>query len=242
MRVDRIREIVQERRKAQVQPVMRAFDAAAQTYDQTRRALIPDYDAFYGAALGCLPPDRRQPLRILDIGSGTGEFAKKIGDAYPHARIIVSDASAKMLQEAERKLGRDVRYEFARIDALLDPLPEDIDVVVSSLAIHHFDHADKRAVFGRICNALAPGGIFVNADQASTGSDAQDKVRFEEWLRDVQAGGINKIELKAALKRMKEFDQNAPVTAQVRWMEDAGFRQAGVVYFNYFWAVFAAAK
>jgi len=243
MRIERIREIVQERRRDSTPPVLKAFDAAATSYDQSRRGLIPDYDAFYGAAMACLPPDRRLPLRILDIGSGTGAFAKMIGDAYPHARIIVSDASDGMLDEARQKLERDVRYEFRRLDALIDPLPSDMDVIVSSLVIHHFDHADKRALFRRIHAALKPGGVFVNADQASTGRADEDRARFDAWLTAVKASGmVKQRELREALERMEAHDQNAPVGVQSRWLEETGFRQVGMVYFNYMWAVFVAAK
>jgi tRNA (cmo5U34)-methyltransferase len=242
MHLSKFKEIAERRRGDKTAPVLQAFDAAAGTYDQARRALVPDHDALFGAAMSRLPANKRQSLKVLDIGSGTGIFAKMVADAYPHSRIIVSDASEQMLAEARQKLGRDVRYEFEKIDVLIDPLPANLDIVVSSFVIHHFDHADKRAVFGRIFRALSEDGVFVNVDQASSGSEVEDEAAFQTWLRDVKSLGVKPRALKQARERMQEHDKNAPLTTQARWLEEIGFRDVDVPYSNYFWAVFAGRK
>lgn len=222
--------------------IYQSFEKAAANYDAFRTALIPDYDAFYGAAVAALPADRKKAYRILDLGAGTGAFAELVSRSYPHARIIVSDFSEAMLEQAQSNLRGDRRFTFERIDMLLDPLPADLDIVVSSLAIHHFDHADKRLLFSRIARALKPGGVFVNADQMSTGDDVEDKRVYEEWLSEVRASGITAKELKRVTTRMHELDQNAPAELQVRWLMDAGFEDAQVCYQAYFWAVFRATR
>lgn len=52
---------------------------------------------------------------------------------------------------------------------LADPLPtpRPWDAIVSALAIHHLDDAAKRELFARVHAALAPGGMFVNAEQVA---------------------------------------------------------------------------
>lgn len=222
--------------------VRQTFDDAATNYDSICSALVPDYEKFFGAALKALPQNRRQPYRILDLGAGTGVLSEQVGNAYPHAHIIVSDFAPSMLEQARSKLGGEKRYEFALIDMLMDPLPSDLDAVVSSMAIHHFDHADKRFVFSKICKALKPGGIFVNADQVSSGEVARDQRRFDRWLDDVRDNGIRRKDLEAVLERMRQYDQNAPEVLQRRWLLEAGFNKANVTYQNYFWAVFRAVK
>ena len=110
------------------------------------------------------------------------------------------------------------------------------------MAIHHFDHADKRFVFSRICKALKPGGVFVNADQMSSGVPDKDKRLFDHWLEDVRAAGVCEKELGRVLERMRAHDQNAPHDLQMRWLSEAGFSKVRVPYQNYFWAVFKATK
>ncbi len=222
--------------------VQQAFDQAATKFDRFRSSLIPDYQEFYGAALAALPEDRRKAYRILELGAGTGAFAELIGRAFPHAKITVSDFAESMVGQAREKLGGNKRFDFALIDMLMDPLPCDLDIIVSSMAIHHLDHADKRFVFSRICKALKPGGIFVNADQISSGAADRDRRLFDQWLEDVRATGICEKELGSVLDRMREHDQNAPHDLQIRWLRAAGFAKVRVPYQNYFWAVFKATK
>lgn len=222
--------------------VRESFDSAAAGYDKSRKALIPDYTGFYGAALAALPEDRKKAYRILDLGAGTGRLSRLVGKAYPHAEIIVSDFAPSMLERAREKLGEDRRYRFERIDMLLDRLPEDLDAVVSSLAIHHLDHCDKRMVFSRIFKALKPGGRFVNADQLSSGEIERDRKRFDKWLSEVRASGVCEKELSAALERMSAHDKNAPKDLQLRWLTLAGFSSVELVYRKYFFGVFKAVK
>lgn len=58
------------------------------------------------------------------------------------------------------------------------------DLICSALSIHHLDPDDKHRLFGRIFSVLAPGGVFVNADQADgetpyfTGEYREDRTIF----------------------------------------------------------------
>jgi tRNA (cmo5U34)-methyltransferase len=52
-----------------------------------------------------------------------------------------------------------------RVARLQDPLPEGpFDLVVSVLAVHHLDAAEKADLFGRVAARLAPDGRFVFGD------------------------------------------------------------------------------
>src|SRR4028119_790960 len=48
------------------------FAAHAATYDAARRALIPPFDRFYGAAIDALELAGEPMGRVLDLGAGTG--------------------------------------------------------------------------------------------------------------------------------------------------------------------------
>ncbi len=222
--------------------VRESFDGAAQAYNLSRSALIPDYKDFFGAALAALPENRKKPYRFLEVGEGSGAFAKLIAKAYPHSEVTVSGFSQPALDEARKKLGEDRRFNFQRLDMLIDPFPADIDVVVSSMAIHHLDHSDKRLVFCRIFKALKPGGVFVNADQLSSGEVEKDQRRFDRWLEAVRAKGVCEKALGGTVEQMRSYDQNAPQLMQVRWLELAGFRNVDITYRKYFWGVFKAVK
>jgi tRNA (cmo5U34)-methyltransferase len=100
---------------------------------------------------------------ILELGTGTGETARRLLEAYPRARLRGIDASAPMLAAARAALaGHDVRLDVGRLE---DPLPAGpFDLVVSALAVHHLDGAQKADLFRRVAGVLARSGRFVLAD------------------------------------------------------------------------------
>jgi len=69
-----------------------------------------------------------------------------------------------MLTAAREALAKD-RIESVLVQRLEDPLPAGpFDLVVSALAVHHLESADKQVLFQRIAEVLKPGGRFVLAD------------------------------------------------------------------------------
>jgi SAM-dependent methyltransferase len=108
-----------------------------------------------GAELGNLPKGQR--ATILDIGCGTGELAVAISKRLRQARIVGIDASPSMLLWASRHETTDGRIRFLVGDGARLPVPdESVDVVVSTLSLHHW--ADPPSVLTEIDRVLAPGG------------------------------------------------------------------------------------
>ena len=221
---------------------MTGFDAAAATYDRSRHALIPDYDDLYGAAVAALELEADEPVRVLDLGAGTGGFALEVVNAHPLARVELADISRPMLDRAREKFAGDQRFSFRELDIAAGEFGDNWDRIVSSFVIHHLEHDGKRQVFGKAFKALKPGGIFVNVDQVQACSQAVQDIHMRLWKKDVLAAGALEQDLEDGLKRMAAMDINAELDDQVLWLEQAGFSEVEVVYRNYFYAVFVARK
>jgi tRNA (cmo5U34)-methyltransferase len=215
----------------------RIFDAAARDYDQGRRRLLPGIDEFYGAALEFLKFDADAPLRMLDIGAGTGLLSAMVAAAYPEASITLSDISGEMLAVARERLGEGGRFAFVESDMVAQVLPWDLDAVVSALAIHHLDDGAKRDLYGRIHGALRPGGVFVNAEQVRGATPAIDAANLAAWLAAVHDLGVGAVELTQARERMKA-DRPATLEDQLGWLRDAGFSDVECAYEAGMFAVF----
>ncbi len=136
------------------------FDAAASIYDKDRSRLIPGCDTFYRWAIDLIP-ERAQ--RILDLGAGSGLLTILVRDRFPEADIHLMDFSGAMLDLARRRLGDSPAITYEEADYVVAPLPRNLDAVVSSLSIHHLENAEKREVFRKIYEALAPAGVFIDA-------------------------------------------------------------------------------
>ena len=179
------------------------FDPA--TYAETVRAEIPAYERFQELVV-LAAYARWQGGRVLELGTGTGETARRLLERLADAELVCVDESAAMLEAAAANLPAG-RVQLVR-GRLQDPLPPgSFDLVVSSLAIHHLDEHEKPDLFARIRAALRPNGRFVLADVIVPGEPSQ-----------------------AVIPLTPGYDKPSPLADQLRWLEDAGFRSVELVW------------
>ena len=218
-----------------------AFSAHAADYDALRRRLVPDYDGFYGAVVDALERVAAGEVRrVLDLGAGTGLLSAVVADGFSEAEIELLDASEPMLAQAQRRLGDAVSsVHVSDMSAELPAGP--FDAVVSALAIHHLEHADKRALMDRIHSALRPGGVFVNAEQVDAPTPGLTAVYEQRWAEDCRALGATEQEIDGARERMRH-DRCTDVETQLGWLRDAGFATADCTYKSWRFAVLIARK
>lgn len=214
-----------------------AFSEHAADYDGARRRLVPDFDRFYGALVDVLGLSVAGPERVLDLGAGTGMVSAAVLAAHPQAAVELLDGSEPMLDQARKRLGDLV--SAVHVADMTGPLPAGpFDAVVSALAIHHLDDQAKRALFTRVHDGLAPGGVFVNAEQVAAPSVALAGMYADMWVRDCRALGATETELDGAHERMRH-DRCSDVESHLRWLRDAGFATVDCVYKSGRFAVMA---
>ncbi len=204
----------------------------ASTYDTERRRLIHCFDEFYGTVGELVARYCPDSPRVLDLGAGTGILSA--------AGLHLLDASADMLEQAAKRLaGLQPRMLVQPLEADLPPGP--FDAVVSALAIHHLDDAGKRGLYSRILSALAPGGIFLNAEQVSGGSPRLQNLFESVHIDRARALGSSDAEIAGAVQRMS-YDQCATAGDQVHWLQELGFEDADCFFRSFRFAVFGGWK
>ncbi len=93
---------------------------------------------------------------VLDVAAGTGRRTQLILDRTQAGRVVALDSSARMLDEARRKIS-DPRVEFVQASALLLPFPDDsFDVVCSTWLLSILD--EPRRAVSEFLRVLKPGG------------------------------------------------------------------------------------
>jgi ubiquinone/menaquinone biosynthesis C-methylase UbiE len=142
-----------------------------------------------------------RPLKILDVGCGTGVFAARIREALPSSQVWGVDLVSGMLtkgadrwkQNADRVTpiqGDSERLPFAS---------ESFDVVTCSNSFHHYPHQD-RAV-SEMNRVLKPSGRLMLVDG----------FRDRPWgwfIYDVCVAGVEGAVHHASSKRFRElFDK-----------------------------------
>jgi tRNA (cmo5U34)-methyltransferase len=219
-----------------------AFNLTAREYDRARRQLVPCFDSFYRAAVELLPFARDRVIKVLDLGSGTGLLAGFVAEAFPFAELTLVDLAPEMLALARERMAPVAgRVRFIVSDYSCQPIMGVFDAIVSALSIHHLSHSDKRALFGKAYAALAPGGVFVNAEQVMGATAEAERRNRARWICEVRERGVAEADLAAALERMKH-DIPAPLDIQLEWLQAAGFRDVDCVYKSGMFAVYGGFK
>lgn len=152
-----------------------------------------------------IPKDAKH---IIDLGAGTGLQLIKIYKEFPNINTIAIDVSDKMLKKLkERNISDNITivnesffdYEF----------DNNIDAVISTQALHHFERSDKLILFKKVFDCLRDEGIFINEDYFAE-NDEKEKQGFEDNKNLVRGEG-------------KHYDTPLTIEHEIEILKEAGF-------------------
>lgn len=228
------------------------FDRWAQQYDGERRLLISPFDAYYGAAAeaaalmpGSAEPRRRGadggPVRLLDLGAGTGLLTAALAQALPGATLTLLDEAPGMLAQARERLApHEGTVEVLVGDLLADMPAGPFDVISSGLAIHHLSPTQQAATYATAAERLAPGGVFINLEQLRAPAAAQwlEDHYIERELVHARAGGFTPEQETQAWERWS-IDQHVDLQQHLDWLSESGLSPVDCVFKSWRFAVLA---
>lgn len=223
--------------------VQQHFDGEAPEFDAIVVKLIPGYAAMIEALAAALPFDPAAPVRAIDLGCGTGAVAEAVLLAFPRAEVTCVDVAANMIAMAQRRLARhtNVRYVAAGFSGF--EFEGAYDAVVSSLALHHIESGEeKRRFYRRIFDALAPGGVFYNADVVLGSSGFLQSVYMRQWSAFMRRAVSNEEIENVWLPNYYAEDRPAKLADHLAWLAQAGFADVDVIWKRYNFAVFGGVK
>lgn len=182
---------------------MGELDWHPESYVAEIREVIPRYDELQdqvAAATRALDVDE-----ALELGTGTGETARRILALHAEAHFVAVDGNAEMLRWAGDALPQDrVDLKLMRLEDA--PPAGRFALVFSVLAVHHLPSVEKAALFSRIAAALRPGGRFVLGDVVVPASPADAFIPLEEG-----------VDLPDRVEDQIEWLKNAGLVPEVAW-------------------------
>lgn len=137
-------------------PVMtRHFSRQAGTYDEYARVQKEMAEKLL-EMVGKEGFATSKPLKIMDIGCGTGFFTQKLCETFPQAQITAVDIAPGMIEVVRRKLTVK-NLEFWCEDIEEAVIPHCYDLIVSNAAFQWFNFMGK--TLGKLYQSLSPGGV-----------------------------------------------------------------------------------
>jgi tRNA (cmo5U34)-methyltransferase len=204
---------------------------------------IPHHETLFTAAKSLPPFSDDAPIRVLDLGAGTGQFTWQILSRYPNASFTLVDLAPKMLDIARQRFkGFSNSFDYIVDDFRNLADLREFDLVISSLAIHHLDHPGKQALFKDIYASLKPTGLFINVDQIQAPTPGLREYYWSAWLKNVRQNNAAEDQIQLSVQRRTTYDKDALLADQLLWLQNAGFASVDIIYKDHFIGVFYAAK
>lgn len=148
--------------EAKGKQVERMFDSIAHSYDLLNHTLSLGIDKHWRkAAIDSLRSF--QPQRILDVATGTGDFAMLAAKELKPQELLGVDLSEGMMEVGRKKIKEaqlDNVVHFQKEDCLHLSLDTDsYDAVMVAYGIRNFENLDQG--LREMCRVLKPGGRLV---------------------------------------------------------------------------------
>lgn len=146
-------------REAKGEQVERMFDSIAPTYDTLNHRMSLNIDkGWRRKAVGQLAPHR--PRLLLDVATGTGDFAIMQARELKPERIVGADISEGMMDIGRQKVkaaGLDGVISFQKEDCMALSFDDGtFDAVTAAFGIRNFPDLDRG--LSEMCRVLRKGG------------------------------------------------------------------------------------
>jgi len=145
---------------AKTEQVRQMFDSIAPAYDFMNRAMTLGIDMWW-RRLAVKRLRALSPTRLLDVATGTGDFAIQLFKSLHPQHIMGIDLSQGMLDEARRKveekgLGKSISFHQGDCMAL-EMGDETFDAVTVAFGVRNFEHLQQG--YQEMARVLRPGGM-----------------------------------------------------------------------------------
>lgn len=243
------------------------FFTMAEAYDRMCQHLVPGYDFLQGEVLRIVAADGKRDMTVVDLGAGSGVFLEKALTRWPGAKACWVDYSEDFLSVARQRLARfdgQVSYVQASFEETWESqVKGQADLIFSMSAIHHLENADKKRLYQRCFEKLAPGGWLFNVDEMKTLHQDGYLANMRFWVGHVQEmkGKMAEAQMPYYEKWQSHFDNwelrnvvNVDVpktkgddihedfTTQVDWLHEIGFAEADVYIKYHLWCAIGGRK
>jgi tRNA (cmo5U34)-methyltransferase len=218
------------------------FASMVESYDSLIRRAVPRYDEMVARLLEHLPLDARS---LVELGCGTGNLSLQLLSKFPRATLSFVDASPEMIALTRSRVDQAISSATPSVGFLVQRFEEldfperPVDVVVSSISLHHVE--DKAGLYARIRSLLKLGGRFCFADQIRGEPESNHRQNWERWLDFCrERGRCTPEEIESLLQHAAAHDHYTTLTDHISLLSKAGFSEIDCVWRSGMWGIVTA--
>ena len=226
------------------------------TYRAIAAVAVPRRDEMMDAIVSAAPFAVDEPFKILELGSGEGLLAAALLDRFPRASLTALDGSESMRRETATRLA--AYGDRARVAAFELPTLDwwdrmfGVDLIASSLALHHLNDAKKQYFYKAAAERMSPRGALLIADLVDPQHPAVRDAAADRWdalaRRQADSAGTPALYQRFLDARWNHFrfpdpaDEPAALMHHLVWLRHAGFAAVDCVWMDAGHAVFGGFK
>ena len=206
------------------------FDSIAPAYDFMNRAMtFGRHVKWRDKALRMLSEGMgKEPDRILDLATGTGDVAFALAEMFPKAEVTGCDLSAGMLDIARKKRGEmpeamASRLNFGQEDCMrLSYDDSSFEIATIAYGVRNFEHL--REGLGEMFRVVCPGGRIMILE-LSVPTNPLVKIGYKAYtsLLIPIAGKLASGDSRAYTYLPRSIRAMPPRQEMVRMLEETGF-------------------
>ena len=141
------------------QQIQHLFNDIAPSYDKLNHIMSFGIDRSWRRKAVRAIADSEQPLRVLDVATGTGDFAIAIAKKLSQGSEIVGiDLSEQMLEVGRQKVSGNIALQQGDVECL-DFEEDSFDRVSVAFGVRNFEHLEQG--LSEMYRVLRPGGKLV---------------------------------------------------------------------------------
>ena len=158
-------------------------------------------------------------------------------------RPMQKDISKDILKESQKRFESKPNIRYIQADFRKMHLPPgSYDLVLSSIAIHHVNDADKLNLYKEVFLSLCPHGLFIFADQTRGITDEIYQKHILRWKEEAFKLGSTQENWDMWMAHQDAHDFHTPVSWHLKELELTGFKKVDIIWKNIMWAVIWAQK
>ena len=231
-------------------------ESDSETYREIADVAVPRRQEMTATLVAAVPFTADEPVKMVELGSGDGRLAEALLTVFPRATLTALDGSESMRGATSKRLALfGDRARVATFDvAALDWWDRmfGVDLIVSSLCLHHLNDAKKQYLYKAAAERLSPRGALLIGDLIDPQHPASRRLAADRWDAQAkeQADALGRPDLwrRFVDTRWNHFrfpdedDQPSALFHQLVWLRHAGFAAVDCCWLNAGHAVFGGFK